>query len=63
MRADINNSESVLMEYRLVTVPGVYVWFDGVFYKFDSNGDPISLVHLINRLITPLVTLKTEEDV
>lgn len=50
-------------------VPAIYIFFDNKFYIHDIDStegnieDPTTLLHLINKLMYPLLELKTEADV
>ena len=50
-------------------VPAVYVFFDNKFYIHDIDStegnieDPTTLLHLINKLMYPLLELKTDKEV
>ena len=46
------------------SVPAIFVYFDKNYYLYEGNKDSKEeLLSFINRIITPLVHLKTEEDV
>ena len=40
--------------------PSVWVYYDGTYYEYDLDfKHPILLIHFINRLLHPTITLKT----
>lgn len=47
----------------VANVPKVLVYYDGTYYPFTMNNDPKLLYHFINRLLHPLITLKTQETI
>lgn len=48
---------------RAESSPAIFVYYDGVFYPFDGNRTSIGpLIFFMNRLVTPLLSLETEQD-
>jgi len=53
----------------MTNVPAVYVFFDGKYYIHDLDStlgaipDPTTLLNLMNKLMHPLLTLKSEQEV
>lgn len=50
------------------SVPAIYVFYEGKYYKHDmqnfkDTNDVAPLLHLMNRLLVPLVSLNTEEEI
>lgn len=43
----------------------MYIYYDGTYYPFgwDYYAEPQRLIHMMNRLLHPLVVLKTEESI
>ena len=67
-RIDIStlSSQAVMEKEELFfeSVPRVIIYKDSRFYGFDSGFDRLDLfLHHINRLITPLVKLETEDEI
>jgi hypothetical protein len=67
-RIDISkpSSQAVMEKEELFfdAVPRVIIYKDKRFYSYDSGYDRLDLfLHHINRIINPVVDLKTEDDV
>lgn len=66
-RVDANKDVAFLEQQNLQTVdlPVVYVYYDGSYYKIWQGNwkQPKKVIHLINRLLHPLVNLKSEEAI
>ena len=44
--------------------PAIHIYFDGSFYLFEGNIESLpELLHFMNKIINPLITLTTEEEV
>ena len=45
-------------------IPSIYVYYDGTYYPYlNSLDSPTSLLHFINRLLHPLVYLKSKASI
>jgi hypothetical protein len=48
---------------RLDMAPGIFVHFDGSYYPYEGDKNSLTqLLHFINKIITPVLELQTEED-
>ncbi len=68
IRVDIavKSSNAILQKEDITfdSVPRIIIYKGGRMYSYDSPYDrPDLLVHHINRLLNPLVILKTEQEV
>lgn len=65
-RVDVSKKYSFISQENLhrSIVPAIYVYYEGVYYNFDSKDPtPETLLHFINRLLHPLVPLRTQEQI
>lgn len=45
-------------------VPAIVVYYDGHYYEYSGSKDSkAELLHFMNKLINPIVTLKSDEEV
>lgn len=45
-------------------LPSIVVYFDGNYYLYEGNKDSKEeLLHFINKIINPIVPLKTDDEV
>lgn len=67
VRVDMSDKSSFVEQQNLRTtdLPAVFVYYDGAYYSFskESFGEPKKLIHLINRLLHPLVNLRSQEAI
>ncbi len=49
---------------RVETQPSVFVFFEGSYYIYEGNrSSEIEFLHWMNKLINPIVTLNTDEEI
>ena len=68
MRVDtsVKSSTALFLKYEITfeSVPRILIYRDQKFYSFDAAFNRLDLlIHQINRLINPMVTISTEEEV
>ena len=62
VRADISKKLNFLTDEKLgvTNIPQIYVFYDGHYYMYDAGLDqPKKFLHFMNRLLHPVVNLKT----
>jgi len=63
----MKQKNSIIQQQNLRTtdLPAVYVYYDGDYYpiKADSYSEHKKVIHLMNRLLHPLVNLKSQEQI
>lgn len=65
-RVDISKKYSVLEDEKLIgqNSPSIFVYYEGKYFMYDNDMDkPLMLLHFINRLLHPVVTLRFKEDI
>lgn len=67
VRVDVAEKSSFLEQQNVRTtdLPAVFVYYDGAYYSFPREhfGEPKRLIHLMNRLLHPLVNLRSQEAI
>lgn len=49
---------------RAEVMPAILIYFEGEYFIFDGNRTtPTEILHLINKIINPIVTLSTDEEI
>ncbi|CDW90844.1 UNKNOWN [Stylonychia lemnae] len=65
-RLDISKKYDFIEKEGIMTQssPSMFVYFDGQYYIFEGNvQSKVEFLHFMNKIINPLITLKTDEDV
>ena len=65
-RVDISQKYAFIEKEQITSeaAPTIAVFYDGRYYIYDGSKDSKEeLIHFINRVINPIVQLKTDEDV
>ena len=50
-------------QIRTEQIPAILIYFDGTYYPYDGNKESKSeLLHYISRLVHPILSLDSEEE-
>lgn len=66
VRVDINKKWEFIDRDGLRTdqIPSIFIYFEGDYFLYEGNKQTIEeLLHFVNKLINPMITLSTDDDI